>query len=127
MFIPSYVGGGRDATVVWGSTDFKFKNNRNYPIKILTSVQGGVANVKIYGFKTDEDYDISIETKTIKSIPYSTVRQNNSKYRSGAVIQGGKNGSVVDTYKIYKKDGQVIKSEKITRDTYSAQNKIIAR
>ena len=42
-------------------------------------------------------------------------------------MQSGKNGSVVDTYKVYKKNGEVVKREKITRDTYSAQNKIIAR
>ena len=35
QFVPSYVKASRDATVVYGSIDFKFKNNRNYPIKIL--------------------------------------------------------------------------------------------
>ena len=29
MFVPSYAGAGKDATVVWGSTDFKFENRRN--------------------------------------------------------------------------------------------------
>ena len=32
MFVPSYVTGGKDATVVWGSTDFKFENRRDYPL-----------------------------------------------------------------------------------------------
>lgn len=127
MFIPSYVGGGRDATVVWGSTDFKFKNNRNYPIKISMTVSGGIARATIYGVKTENDYDISLETEFIKSIPYKTVYKNYSEYRTGTVVQSGKNGSVVDTYKVYKKNGEVVKREKITRDTYSAQNKIIAR
>ena len=48
MFIPSYVDGGEDATVVWGSTDFKFKNSRDYPIKIVSSFQNGVPTVSIY-------------------------------------------------------------------------------
>lgn len=44
MFVPSYVTGGRDATVVYGSTDFRFKNNRSYPIKIVSSVEGRSSN-----------------------------------------------------------------------------------
>ena len=30
QFVTSYAGGGLDATVVWGSQDFKFKNTRKY-------------------------------------------------------------------------------------------------
>ena len=48
-FLTSYLPGGRDATVVYGVLDFKFKNNRNYPIKISSSVEGGVATIEIYG------------------------------------------------------------------------------
>ena len=51
QFVPSYAPASRDATVVYGSIDFKFKNNRNYPIKILCSVQNGIANFQIYGLK----------------------------------------------------------------------------
>ncbi len=39
-FVTSYLGAGRDATVVYGSIDFKFKNNRQYPIKITGTVSG---------------------------------------------------------------------------------------
>ena len=39
MFTTSYVKPGMDATVAWGSTDFKFKNLRDYPIKIVSSVK----------------------------------------------------------------------------------------
>ena len=56
QFVPSYAPASRDATVVYGSIDFKFKNNRNYPIKILCSVQKGIANFQIYGLKNDNDY-----------------------------------------------------------------------
>ena len=53
QFVPSYVGAGRDATVVYGSQDFKFKNNRNYAIKITCSVDKGVATFNIYGLKEE--------------------------------------------------------------------------
>ena len=97
QFVPSYVSGGYDATVAWGSTDFQFKNTRDYPIKIEVDVSGGVASVGIYGLLTDDEYDISITTKTVKSTS-STL--------------------VVDSFKVYKRDGQVVNTEKLYRDTY---------
>lgn len=127
MFVPSYVTGGRDATVVWGSTDFKFRNDRDYPIKIESSVSGGIATVSIYGFRRDVEYDISIETSKVRTIAYKTQYQKKSGYAKGAVIQGGVNGSVWDSWKVYRLNGEVVKREKLYRDTYSAQNRIIAK
>lgn len=99
MFVPSYVTGGRDATVVYGSTDFKFKNSRTYPIKITSSVQGGIATVNIYGYKNPNEpqYDISIETNLVKTTSKSLV---------------------YDAYKVYKQNGVVVNREKMSRDTY---------
>lgn len=99
MFVPSYVTGGRDATVVYGSTDFKFKNSRSYPIKIVSSVEGGVARVSIYGYRNERDpeYEISIETNLVKTTSTSLV---------------------YDAYKVYKQNGVVVKREKMSRDTY---------
>lgn len=127
MFIPSYVEGGRDATVVWGSTDFKFKNERDYPIKIESSVSDGVARIAIYGFRKETEYDIDIETNKVKTIKYETVTQKKSGYSKGEVIQGGVNGSIWDSWRVYRLNGEVVKREKLFRDTYDAQNKIVAR
>lgn len=51
QFIPSYSNASRDATVVYGVIDFKFKNNKDYPIKITCSVSNGIANFKIFRYK----------------------------------------------------------------------------
>jgi len=58
IFVPSYADAGKDATVAWGSIDFKFENRREYPIKIEAFVDNGIAKVNIYGLKTNEEYDI---------------------------------------------------------------------
>lgn len=105
-FVPSYSKPGYDATVVYGSQDFKFVNSRNYPVKIVSSVSGGVATVSVYGLKTDNEYDIRIETNIIRTIPRKT--------------SGGYTGYVVDSYRVYYQNGVQVKSEKIARDTYSA-------
>ena len=55
QFTTAYIPVGRDATVVYGATDFKFKNSRSYPIKIVSSVEGGIATVSIYGYKNEND------------------------------------------------------------------------
>src|SRR5699024_6531690 len=36
-YVSGYVPIGRDATVSWGGPDFKFKNDKEYPIKIVMS------------------------------------------------------------------------------------------
>ena len=51
QFITSYVEEGRDATVAYGVTDFKFKNSRKYAIKIKASASNGVATIEIFGIK----------------------------------------------------------------------------
>ena len=57
-FSVAYVPWGLDATVSWPNVDFKFVNNRTYPIKIMTEVNapGGTTNVKIYGTDFDGSY-----------------------------------------------------------------------
>ena len=97
QFVPSYVGAGRDATVVYGALDFKFKNNRDYPIKILCSVGGGVANFQILGLRNENDYDVEIYSR----ITSQTANATNS-----------------ETYKILKKNGQIVDQTLLSRDTY---------
>ena len=105
-FLPTYADPGYDATVVYGSQDFKFKNSRDYPIKIIASVENGYCTVAIYGLKTENEYDVSIETNIIKTMPKKS--------------SGGSTGYVVDSFRVVRQNGVVISREKIARDTYSA-------
>ena len=97
QFVPSYVTASRDATVVYGAIDFKFKNTRDYPIKITCSVSNGIAAFNIYGLRSDNEYDVEISSRvtgTTSSAIYS------------------------EAYRILKQNGQVVKSELLSRDTY---------
>lgn len=129
QFVTSYLPAGRDATVVWGSQDFKFKNNRSYPIRIVSSVNGGIAKVSIYGIKEDTEYDISIETKQISTISYSTVYKEDSTMLAGTekVKQNGAVGRIVESYKVKKLNGTVVSKTLLSKDTYNAKQKIILR
>ena len=97
QFVPSYVSASRDATVVYGSIDFKFKNNRNYPIKLICSVANGIANFQIFGLKTENDYEVTISS-------YETGRTSNAIYS--------------EAYKILKKNGKVVVRQLLSRDVY---------
>lgn len=97
QFVPSYAGASRDATVVYGAIDFKFKNNREYPIKITCSVSNGIANFKIFGLKTENDYEVQITSRI-------TGTTSNAIYS--------------EAYKTLKKNGNVISTERISKDTY---------
>ena len=97
QFVPSYVTASRDATVVYGAIDFQFKNNRNYPIKLVCSVSGGVANFQIFGLKQDNDYEVEI-------LSYETGRTATSIYS--------------EAYKILKRDGKEVSRQLMSKDTY---------
>lgn len=127
-FQVGYVKASTDATVSWGGPDFKFKNNRDYPIRIVCSNSGGKNIFKIFGLKSDNDYEVVIESSVIQSIPYKTVYQNNSSMAKGTqkVIQNGSNGCKSKAYKVLKKNGQVISRTLLSTDTYNPHNKIIA-
>lgn len=127
MFIPSYVGASRDATVVYGSTDFKFKNNRNYPIKIICSVSGGITKFEIFGLKQEDDYEVEITTKITGSIPYTTQYVSGTGKKAGTVVQSGKRGTTSEAYKVLKRNGQVVSTQLLSKDTYKPMNKLIAK
>ena len=132
-FVPTYIPYGLDATVSWGSPDFKFRNNTNFPVKIEAEVSDGYVKMKILG--TDErDYYIKMEYKiTATQEPeteYQDFDANNSQgYQDGDVIREGTTGYTVKTYKL-KYDNQT--NALISRDfeansQYKTVNKIVAR
>lgn len=129
QFVTSYLPAGRDATVVWGSQDFKFVNTRKYPIKIKASVSGGVVTITFEGLKEETEYDISFQSVTISTIPTTTRYQDDDTLAAGTekVKQKGAIGKIVETYKIMSLNGQVVSKTLLSRDTYNAMQKIILR
>ena len=97
QFVPSYVTAGRDATVVYGSQDFQFKNSRNNAIKIMCSVNNGIAKFEIYGVKEDTEYEVDVNASIIK-------RTSSNIYSK--------------TYRTLKLNGQIVKNELVCSDTY---------
>lgn len=129
QFITSYLPAGRDATVVYGLTDFKFKNTRTYAVKIKASVSSGIATISIYGIKQENEYSVSFETKTISTIPYTIKYVDDLTIANGTekVKQKGANGVITETYIIKSLNGKVVSRELLSKDTYNAMQRIILR
>ena len=127
QFVTSYVKAGADATVVWGSQDFKFKNTRKYPVRITVTVQGGIATAQVWGVKEETEYEITIETKKTATIPYTTQYIQDASLPAGQqkVVQAGNNGRKVEAYKVTRLNGQVVSTTLLSRDTYNAMKRII--
>lgn len=126
---PSYVDPGLDATVSWGGPDFKFTNNRDYPIRIVCDTSNKILNIYIYGLKRDTDYKVVLDAQYVSTVNFKTVYQKDSSLASGQsrVIQSGSNGCKTATYKyLYDANGTLVSSECISRDTYNPHNKIVA-
>ena len=130
-FYPGYVPLGMDAVVSWGSLDFKFYNNTNYPIRIDATASGGSVTVSIMG--TDEkDYTIRMEYDILNTYnnktTYRTMPANNAEgYKDGDEIVKGYVGYDVDVYKckIDKETGEQISREKVDSSHYRSRDAVI--
>lgn len=127
QFVTSYLPAGKDATVVWGSQDFKFVNTRQQPIRIVATVESGVATLQIWGVREEVEYDISIETKKIATIAYTTQYVQDASLPAGQqkIVQAGSNGRKVEAYKVTKLNGQIVSTTLLSRDTYNAMQRIV--
>ena len=129
QFLTSYVPVSRDATVSLGGLDFKFKNTRTYPIKIVASAKNGLAKVSFYGIKEETEYEVVIQSKTLSYIPYTVKYIEDSSLARGkeVVSQSGYNGCKSEAYRVLKLNGKVVSKTLLSRDTYDPMQRIIRR
>ena len=93
----TYVPSGQDAMVSIGSQDFKFKNNRDYPIKVVAFVGTGSITCQIHGLKKETEYEVKLASTTIENTP--------TRYK-------------VQTYKILYLNGVEVSRTLLSTDTY---------
>ena len=79
-FPVAYIEPGMDATVSWGGPEFKFTNNRDYPIEIKAYVQNGSVTVEIWGTDVDGSYvKMSYTANGLRATTYRTVYDKDGK------------------------------------------------
>ncbi len=122
----TYVPIGRDATVAYGLSDLRFRNNTESFIYIRSFVSGGYLTFKVYG-NTDYKLPVSISTKIVKVYEPETILKDDPNLKKGeqVVKQQGSKGYEVVTNRVTWEKG-VQKTEPLPKSVYRAVNKIIA-
>lgn len=123
-----YVPPSRDATVYSPSLDFKFKNTRKYPVKIVTSFSnGGSLNISIFGTKEEKEYEVILSHKYLSTIPFTTKYEYDNTIPDGTQVvkSGGVNGYTSESYITKKLNGVVTYSGILSKDRYNAQQQIV--
>lgn len=122
----AYMPLGHDATYAGDAIDFRFRNSTGKQLLIRTHVENRKLTVKLIGtMPSNERYEI--ESSTVKTVSPEVVRTLNPNLAPGKTVtkDAGRQGYVVETYRILLRDGKEVSRERVSRDTYRAQPVII--
>lgn len=126
-----YVPKGEDATVNWPNLDFKFSNDTQWPIFIVSwcDKSAKTVTVEIYGMSLGNGVSIDLYSEVVytKEPPAETLYVYNPELAYGTEKQTIKprTGYKVETYKVYYQNGQEISREKLHTSNYSMYQKTI--
>lgn len=123
----SYVDAGRDATVSYGTRDFRFKNSRNYAIKIKAEAKNGILTIEIWGIPEKDEYNIELTSSITEEIICKTKYIYDSSLKNGEEIVKaiGANGAKSIAYKIIKKNGAILSKTVLSEDSYNPMTRVI--
>lgn len=123
----TYIGAGFDATVSWGTLDYKFYNDTEFPIKIKTSYVDNVVTCTIYGTKT-ENFTVELASETVGVDNYKIVYEDDDTMEVGEeeIETKGVNGFTVQTYrKVYDGNGNLISSGAEATSRYTRTDEVV--
>lgn len=124
-----YVPIGEDGAVWVGAKDLKFTNNFDFPIAITSSVNLGnnTMTFTIYGDTNTKDYTVNMYSKVTETIPFNTIEKESTDVADGEkkIETKGRNGYRVQSFKVYKRGGQVIKTVPYMKSYYPPANQVV--
>ena len=125
----SYVNRGEDATVNWPNLDFKFKNNTQSPVFIITYFYKNKMAAEIWGPSLGKGITIELESVTTKSIPPPShskmVLDTSMEYGTSKVKVKARWGYIVETYQVWYQNGEVIKRNLLHTSKYKTYQEAI--
>lgn len=125
--VVNYVPKGQDAMIAYGVSDFKFINNFKYPVYIEALVNNKTITFNIYSNKETADHVYQIKNEVVKEIkPKKEIIYDYSLSNGSAIIQQeGKNGYVINTYRVRYEDGKMVEKNFVTESIYRGKNTIV--
>lgn len=125
----TYVKIGEDATVNWPNLDFKFRNNKSTPVFIIAYYKDRKCSAEVWGMTLGSGLTIDLESRVIRTMdpPTGINYVNNPDLAPGDSKETikARTGYVVDTYKIWYRDGQEVKRELLYTSTYKAYQRTV--
>jgi vancomycin resistance protein YoaR len=122
-----YLPIGLDATYADGYVNFKFRNTTGKQLLIRTVVNDKKLTVKLFG-TMPENVSYRTETVEVKVNPPKIDYVANNKLLLGKqdTLQKGEPGYVIESYRIKLVNGEITERQKLSKDTYRAQDSLIA-
>ena len=122
----SYVPLGRDATVSYGATDFKFKNNTNYPVEIKAIAEGGLNTIIILGTDEHPEREIKIVTSQTGTSSPKVIVEKDPELPEGEikVESAGTNGSSHISYKVVYENGVEVSRKQLAKSVYAGKDRV---
>ncbi|MGE4276359.1 MAG: VanW family protein [Lawsonibacter sp.] len=125
-FAVGYVPDGMDATVFYGSLDFRFKNNTEYPVKLVTECYDKAGKryltVELYGTNVDGRYGVPERTQFDWVTPTKQYVADDTVPQGTLVLDEKQNaytGRKAHTYRyIYEKDGTLVEKQDMGESKY---------
>ncbi len=124
----AYVPVGRDATVDWGTKDFKFENTSGSPIAISSEYQPGKLTFRVLG-KKDPSVEVKIESEDHRSWSRGVKYVHDGTLAPGKtkVVEKGSSGHQIVTYRVVYKNGVQVDKQLLGTSRYAGGVRIIAR
>ena len=126
----TYVPIGQDASINYPTADLKVKNDKKFPIYIQAYMTGATLTIKMYG-EQPKEYDkievTSQQTATINPGPTQTINTSALPKGKTEVERPAKIGKRASAFKIYYKNGKVIKSTALFSSYYPPVSGIIKK
>ncbi len=125
----SYLDKGLDATVNWPGLDLKFKNNQDTPVFIIAQYENRKLTIEFHGMLSAPGEGIFLEARLISSQPPPSeplLQHNpNLPYGTRKELKEARTGYVVDTYRVYTRNGSEYRREKLFTSKYRMVQQVI--
>lgn len=125
----SYMDKGLDATVNWPNLDFKFRNGGDTPVFIIADYGNRKLTVEFYGMLGAPGESIQLQAELISSTepPGEPIMQQNPSLPpyTQRELKQARTGYVVDTYRVYLRDGYEVRREKLFTSRYREVQQVI--
>jgi len=123
----AYVPLGRDATVVYGLQDFKFRNNTDSAIYLHSYARNGELTVNVFGNLAYKP-NVKITNIVDQVNNFKVIEEVSSRLQPGAkeIQTQGIPGYVVRVFRtFYDNNGNVARKEQLSRDVYQPLHELV--